>query len=163
MIPVAYVNLFLAAVKQICEQTLNMPVAAGKPKLKHEDDRLWKLYQIAAVIHLDGAVRGVVSVCFSETVALALASKLADEQFKAMNDDSRDALGEVANLIVGTAKRGLSGGLVTISTPKIMSTYKVEACTAPAILLPFETAAGRFVIQMAIAAAPVPAVPASVA
>ena len=153
MIPVEYVNPFLAAVKTICEQTLKVSVRPGKPSLKHADERLWKLHPIAAVIRLGGAVQGEISLCFSESVALALGGGLAGEPFAELNDDSRDALGEVANLIVGTAKRGLPGGLVTISPPKIMATHKVEEPTGPAILLPVETASGRFVIQMAIAAA----------
>jgi CheY-specific phosphatase CheX len=151
VIAVEYINPFFAATRQICGETLKIPVSTGKPRLCLVDERVWKLYQVSAVIHLNSAVEGVISLSFSEHVALALASALADTFFESLNADARDALGEVANLVVGTAKRNLPTELVTISPPQIVQTFEVQFPHGlPIIILPFEAAPGRFLMQLAM-------------
>ncbi|HVT80931.1 MAG TPA: chemotaxis protein CheX, partial [Phycisphaerae bacterium] len=121
-IDIKYINPFLIAAKSICGDSLKMPPVIGKPRLLEEGERLWKSFQISAVVRLSNAVQGDVLVSFSERVAIVLASQLVGEHFETVDDFCRDALGEIANLIVGTAKRSLPTGLVAISPPEIVHT-----------------------------------------
>jgi chemotaxis protein CheX len=150
-ISIEYINPFLAAAKNVCATSMNLDVIAGKPRLREDDERIWKSYRISAVINLSDAVTGYVLVSFSERVALVLASKLAGEEFATLDDNVRDALGEIANLIIGSAKKDLPSGLVSISTPKIVDTQFIQLPPGcPTILLPFETTVGRFILQIAL-------------
>jgi chemotaxis protein CheX len=150
-VPVQYINPFFAATKKICGEVIKVPVSAGPLRLRKADERIWKLFPVSAVINLGGAVKGIISLSFSESVAMALAEGLAQEKFPSFDDNARDALGEVTNLIVGSAKRDLPGGLVTISTPKIVATHQVEVFAGiPSLLLPFESTPGRFVMNLAM-------------
>jgi CheY-specific phosphatase CheX len=157
-VPVQYMNPFFASVKRICGETIKIPVTAGPPSLHRGDDRLWKLYPVSAAIQLKNGVTGVIALSFSEPVALALASGLAQDFFSELSPDALDALGEVANLIIGSAKRDLPVGMVSISTPVILKTHELQIPTGvPHLLLPFEAGCGRFVMQMAIVAGASPA------
>lgn len=159
LIPVEYINPFYQAVQRICGETANVPVTTGKPRLLKPTERIWKLFGISAVIRLDSAVRGLVSLSFCESVALALASGLAQQTFEKLDADALDALGEVANLIVGTAKRDLPGELVTISTPQILATHRIEfPAGLPTVLIPFESSPGRFMMQLSMTRAAAAAV-----
>jgi chemotaxis protein CheX len=150
-LPVQYINPFFQAARKICSDTIKVPVSAGPMRLRRTDERLWKLYPISATIRLNQAVQGSVSLSFAEPVALALAGGLAQTKFGSFDDDARDALGEVANLIVGSAKRDLPGGLVSISTPRILLSHELEFDAGiPTLILPFETAPGRFILQLTI-------------
>jgi len=150
-ISIAYINPFLTAAKKVCGISMNLPVMLGKPRLAEAGERLWKQYQISAVVHMANAVNGVVLVSFSDRVAIALASRFAGETIGAVNADCRDALGELANNIVGCAKAELPTELVTISTPKIIDTRDFELPAGkPVIILPFESSVGRFIVQVAI-------------
>lgn len=150
-LPVQYINPFFTATRRVCAETLKLPVTAGKPRLLKETERLWKLFQISAAVRLDQAVRGVIGLSFSEPVALALAGGLAQEVFPSLNADARDALAEAANLIVGSAKREIPDGLVTVSTPQVIPTHQLELPPGlPTIVLPFEMPCGRFVMQLSM-------------
>lgn len=150
-IKVEYINPFLTATKDVCGTSMNMPIVTGKPRLVQEGERLWKQYQISAMIELSNAMKGFVLVSFSERIAMLLASQLAGETFASVNNDCKDALGEIANLIVGSAKRNLPTNLISISTPKILQTQQVALpSTHPTILLPFDLEFGRFVLQIAM-------------
>lgn len=151
LIPVQYVNPFFVSARRICRETLKLPVAALPPRLREESERIWKLYPISVVIEVGGALRGLISLSLSAPVALALASGLAQQFFDEVDDDVRDALGEVANMMVGSAKRELPGGLVTVSPPHVMATHQIRfPAGLPTILLPFEAPPGRFMMQMSI-------------
>jgi CheY-specific phosphatase CheX len=150
-INVSYINPFLAAAKNVCGISLNLPIVTGKPSLAVEGDRLWKVYGISAVVQLTDAVKGVVLVSFSEAAAIALASRFTGETLVSLNADCRDALGELANQIIGSAKVHLPTGLISISTPKIVETREVALPPGrPILVLPFDTSVGRFVVQVAI-------------
>ena len=149
-LPVQFINPFFAATQKICVETLKFPISAGTPRLLGKGERLWKLFETSASIQLSGAVRGIVSLSMSEAVAVALASSLAGEVFPNLSADARDALAEVANLVIGSAKRDLPGGLVTISTPALTPTQALRYPTdLPVLVLPFESPSGRFVLQIA--------------
>lgn len=149
--PVEFVNPFFVAIQKICGETLKFPVTAGAPRLCREDERLWKLFAVSVSIQLSGAVQGLVSLSLSEPVAMAFASSLAMETFNKMDENARDAIGEVANLMIGSAKAELPGGLVKISTPQLTATHQVKYPQAtPVLVLPFEAPPGRFVLQVAL-------------
>ena len=149
---VAYINPFLASTRSVFETMVRAKLSLGAPALKRAEDRLFKLYTVSAMIDLSGAVVGRVVVSFSPTVAYAVGGALAGRSFDRVDEDLMDALGEIANMIAGGAKTSMpQGGNVQISTPRVIPAHAVTYPPGvPVIVLPFDTTAGRFVIETAI-------------
>lgn len=149
---VAYINPFLSSTRSVFQTMMKVDLSLGSPALKRPEDRLYKLYTLAAVIQLTGAVTGVVALLMSPTVAFSLGTALAKRPFTRVDDDLIDALGEIANMIAGGAKTSLpGGGQVRISTPQVIPAHAVHhPPNVPVILLPFDSTAGRFVIETSL-------------
>lgn len=146
------IRAFVSATQDLFQTMVRMPLSLAKPRLKEAGERTYKFYKISAAIRLTGTLQGAVWISFSERVATTLASSLSGEKFTTLDTDATDALGEIANMIVGSAKRQLAEGPLGVSTPTLLPTEEVVyPVHAPVILLPFETAVGRFIIEIAIA------------
>ncbi|MBW1796529.1 MAG: chemotaxis protein CheX [Deltaproteobacteria bacterium] len=62
---------------------------------------------VSGVIGLTGEVNGTISVSFTEKSILAIVSNMLGEEMKELNEDIRDAVGEIANMISGQARQEL--------------------------------------------------------
>lgn len=149
LLNVAAVNPFIKAVDALVATMVHVPTTRRKPRVLERHERIGVEFTVGVEIALRGATAGTVALALSRPVALALASALAGSPFRSVNDDCRDALGEIANMIVGQAKIELGQG-ITMSTPRVV----VAAALAfpedtPVILLPFDTAVGPFVLGIA--------------
>lgn len=149
---VAYINPFIKATAQLFATMINVPLKLGKPSLRRPADRLYKLYTISAAIRLSGSVSGQIVISFAQPVALTLCSALAGKRFERIDEDVSDALGEIANMIVNGAKPGLPNAKgVKITTPTVMNASAVmHGVNDVVIIIPFDTAAGRFIIETAL-------------
>ena len=146
---VNYINPFIMSSKKVFDLMIKVPLTIGKPRLRQADDGK---YAVSAVIGLGGAVTGCVILGFSQRVALALAGGLAGTPFQNVDADCVDALGEIVNMIAGHAKTELPGGLSTLSVPNVISgDHRVHYPTGiPPIVIPCQTQAGPFSIEVAI-------------
>lgn len=148
---VAYINPFIAGVREVFDAMVRLPLGVGKPRLRESDERTHKLYPISVVIGLSGAASGVVVMNLAEQVALALATALAGAPAKSLNADCMDALMEIANMIAGAAKKRMPDGQVNITVPTLLETSEVVYPTGmPMIALPFDAPMGRFMIEVAM-------------
>ncbi len=110
---------------------------------------------ISAVIGLSGSATGSAVLSFPKGIALAVASAMFMEELKEFNADVKDAIGEFANIVVGTARNKLvDAGLdVTISTPTIIVGTNHEITHPqhiPFLVIPFKTSMGTFQISIGI-------------
>jgi len=148
---VAYINPFLTATTNVFKTMVKTPIRPGKPCLCDGSKRLNRLCPLSAVIAMSGAANGVVVMCLTPRVALTMASALAGKPFEKVDEEVRDALGEIVNMIAGSAKKDLPGGLVTISTPRVVDTEQVAFPEGrPAISIPFDTGVGRFIVEVSL-------------
>jgi len=146
---VTFINPFIVSSRQVFELMINLPLRLGKPSLR---TRGTPNYTVSAIIGLGGAVTGCVVLGFSQQVALALASGLTKTTIDALDADCVDALGEIVNMIAGSAKKNLPGGLSTLSIPNvILGSHKIQYPTGvPIVVIPCETLVGAFTIEVAI-------------
>jgi len=146
---VRYINPFLTAVQNIFETMINVTYTLGKPTLKKDDI---SSYEISGIIGITGEVTGCVVVSFPESVALQLASALLDDELAQMNDDCKDAIGEIANMVAGDAKKHFPAGNTSISVPSvIIGKHRVSYPRGvPIISIPCETDTGGFAIEVAL-------------
>ena len=85
---------------------------------------------VTAVVHFAGAWKGAVLVECTPEQALDFTSRLMGiPKPAAMNDDVRDAMGEIANMVAGNLKSVLTHG-VALSMPSLVegTDYTVRMC-----------------------------------
>ena len=153
---VKYINPFILAVQNVFDTMIDVPFKLGKPSLKADKN---PLYEISSIIGLSGGVTGCVVINLSETLALQLISALTGEETTEMDADATDAIGEIANMIAGNAKKDFPGQTTTISIPSVViGKHKVSYPTGlPIVSIPCDTGGGRLVIDVALRKSPVPA------
>lgn len=87
-----------------------------------------------ALVGLAGSLRGVLSIRCHEQAARMMASKMLGMPVEEVDNDSWDALGEIANMIAGNFKGKLSGvgNRCMLSVPTIITgtDYETRSITA---------------------------------
>lgn len=77
-----------------------------------------------AYIGLSGDAQGMVALTFDSSVATGLYEKFVGESAGEVNDDVRDSLGEIVNILAGAAKANIAGHDLSISLPTVMQGEK---------------------------------------
>jgi chemotaxis protein CheX len=128
---------------------IQVPVNYGKPRLNEQREAI---YDIGCIIGLSGDVSGSVVISLSKLVALELASGLTGEECKELDEDCLDALGEIANMIVGNARKDFPGAETRITVPNvIVGRHKIAyPQKLPIITIPCDTPAGRLAVEVAL-------------
>jgi chemotaxis protein CheX len=149
MSDISYVQAFTQSVRVVFETMVRMPVAFGDPS----SCRLASRYDISGVIGLSGDVVGMVAMRMSERVATAVVERFAGVRHELDSPDFLDAIGELANLVVGSAKAKFEGKSVSISTPSVVlgSGHRIaRRANTPCLTLPCLLECGEFSIDIAI-------------
>jgi len=146
---VRYINPFLAAVKDVFETMIEVSFSVGKPCLKKDSI---PLHEVSSIIGISGEVTGSVVINLSERTALQLASALIGEQLLELDEDCVDAIGEIANMVAGSAKNGFPVQNTSLSVPTVViGKHKVNYPSAiPIISIPCETSEGQFGVDIAL-------------
>jgi chemotaxis protein CheX len=147
---VAYINPFIRAASNVFSTMVKVPATLGKPYLLTPELHMEKKCRISVSLALDGAVSGMVVLSMSEAAAMSLASGLTGTAVGRLDADCYDAVAEIANMIAGSAKKDLPGGLSTVSTPTVVQTREVVFPPGPVVVIPFETGVGLFVIEVGL-------------
>lgn len=110
---------------------------------------------VSSLVGLAGTYNGMVSLHMPSTVAMNAASRMLGMEVTALDDDLKDAVGEIANMIAGSVKQQLSqGGLdIQLSMPSVI--HGKEYVIAPAsirdqIAVRFATDDDWFMVAVAL-------------
>ena len=146
---VAFINPFIVSSRQVFDLMIHLPLELEKPYVRTHGN---PNYTVSAIIGFGGAVSGCIVLGFTQQVALALASGMMETPLQVLDADCVDALGEIVNMIAGSAKKDLPGGLSTVSTPSvILGSHSIKYPTGvPIIVIPCQTQVGVFTIEVAI-------------
>ena len=147
---VKFINPFTAAITNVFETMANTKVKVGKPQLKHVD---LVSAEVSGIIGLSGDVQGCVVLGFPGEVACKLASAFAGTELTINHPDFTDAVGELANMVAGNAKKDFPNCAVSISLPSVIigPGHKVSQSKAsPFLIIPCETDAGAFNVEVAL-------------
>jgi len=120
------------------------------------------------VIGLTGETRGTISVSFTkicqdappfragsftEASILPIVSNMLGEEMKELNEEIKDAVGEITNMISGQARKKLEelGRTLKAAIPTVITgrDHAVKHVTTyPIIAIPFTTDSGEFTIEV---------------
>jgi len=147
---VKYINPFMASIRNVFNTMLNMDVEFDKPHVRKAENAT---HDVSGVIGLSGDVDGVVIVSFPRLAAIRVASTFAGVDLSETDDDFADAIGELANMISGNAKKDFEGLQVFISPPSVVvgAGHMVKSTSVvPRLVIPCLTPAGPFVVEVAV-------------
>ena len=154
---VEYINPFIVATRHVFETVASCTVHAEAPELSTREGTM---YDVSGIIGLSGGARGSVVISFPKEVALKIVTAFAGIESKCLDEDFCDAIGELANMVAGNAKKDLEGLNVSISIPSVVLGRDHRIVTerkTPCIAVPFVCDHGRFVIEVGLVTDDVPA------
>jgi len=111
---------------------------------------------VSAMVGLAGTCKGMIAIHTPDPVAMAITTSFLGMETTEINDDVKDAIGELANMLAGNIKMVLSGNGkdITLSIPSAIhgEEYTLN-CLADAdwVTIPFAIPAGDFLVELQIA------------
>ena len=147
---VKLINPFIESTLHVLQTIASTNADPGKPFLKNDNVARG---DVSGVIGLTGDVSGMISVSFSENCILKIVSCMFGEEMKELNDEIKDAVGEISNMISGQARQKLEelGTSLQAAIPSVImgKNHSITHMTKfPIIALPFETPSGDFTIEV---------------
>jgi chemotaxis protein CheX len=147
---VRYINPFIESTIHVIKTMASVDVRFGKPYLKK--DQVAK-GDVSGVIGLIGDVKGSISVSFGEECILPIVSRMFGETFTDLNDEVKDAVGEISNMISGQARQKLEliGRNLKAAIPIVImgKSHTISHITKDKIIaIPFMTDNGTFTIEV---------------
>lgn len=149
---VKFINAFVGSIVNVFKTMLATEVRVGKPQMKEAE---MVSAEVSGIIGLSGEVQGSVVLSFNGDVASRIASKFAGTEMTMESPDFCDAIGELANMVAGNAKKDFVGYEASISLPSVIlgAGHKVMSSKArPFLVIPCDTTLGRFNVEVAIVA-----------
>jgi|WetSurMetagenome_2_1015567.scaffolds.fasta_scaffold651825_2 chemotaxis protein CheX len=144
------INPFMGAIKNVFKTMLKMDVQFGKPHVCSQES---VSHDISGIIGLSGDVVGAVIVSFPKLSAVKIASVFAGIALSEADEDFPDAIGELANMIAGNAKKDIEGLNIMISTPSVVigAGHQVKSTRIiPRLAIPCSCPVGSFVVEVGI-------------
>ena len=147
---VRFINPFLEATIDVLKTMAFVEPRPGKPYLKKDD---LARGDVSGVIGFTGATTGSMALSFSEGCISKIVSNMLGEEIKGINGDIKDAVGEITNMVSGSARKKLesiglsiSAAIPTVIAGKDHSLSHIIG--GPCIIIPFETDQGSFVVDV---------------
>ena len=145
-----FINPFLDSTISVVATMASVQPVAGKPYIKKESAVVG---DVSAVVGITGEAEGSLCLTFTESCILHIVSKMFGETKKEIDEEVKDAVGELTNMISGASRRALEGlghhfqGAI----PSIISGHNHEVrhvTKGPILSIPFTTDAGSFTVEV---------------
>ena len=140
---------FVQATINVLSSMTGLSPVPGKPYVKKTDKAQG---DVSAIVGITGCKSGAVALSFSQSCAIALVKGMLGDAIEDIIADTRDAVGEITNMISGQARATLSemGLPLQGSTPSIVFganhslSFPGQVTT---VAIPFETDYGAFTLE----------------
>jgi len=147
---VKLINPFIEGTLNVLSTMASTDAEPGKPYLKKDQVARG---DVSAIIGLTGEAKGTLSVSFTEKSILAIVSKMFGEEMTELNNEIKDAVGEIANMISGQARQKLEefGKSLKAAIPTVVTgkDHTISHMTKhPIVAIPFRTDNGEFTIEV---------------
>jgi chemotaxis protein CheX len=144
-----FVNPIIDATLHTIETTASITSKALKPYLKKKKTAQG---DISVIIAISGDIKGSISISFTEEIILRIVSNMFGEEMKKMNDEIRDAVGEMGNMVSGQVSTKLAtlGKTIKANVSKVLmgDDHIIEHLDRrPVIAMPYKTDNGKFTIE----------------
>lgn len=146
---------FIDGVVRTLEIQCDSPSQPGSPEIVK--DLLSQSQQFAIISHIEVSstnFNGYMRLLFPEKTYLNVMGKMLGETFESIDDDIRDGICELLNIVFGDAKKSLSdlGTQIEKAIPKIIDLKVVESdaksVSSDIYRVPFTSSSGEFSIDL---------------
>ena len=143
----------IESTQEIFSSMIMLDVTPGEP-YKRNNSMLTD--SISGIIGLAGNIKGLLAIHLPTQVALAVTTAFLGMDVEEIDDDVRDAIGELANMLGGNLKSAIDpkGSEIQLSMPSCVSgeEYSID-CIADAdeISVPFDLDGTTFLVELQIA------------
>ncbi len=140
---------FVNSVRDVFTTMVNVQTTVERPHFKTMST---PCYDVSGIIGFSGDIVGSVVVSFQRQAAIKLVAAFAGMEMQPDDPDFADAIGELANMIAGRAKKDL-GGNATITVPSVIigNAYTIARLSdVPCLVIPVITAVGGFAVEVNI-------------
>jgi chemotaxis protein CheX len=109
-------------------------------------------HDVSGIISFSGGVTGSVVIGMNTEVAIRIIASFAGTRFEPDSPDFADAMGELANMIAGNAKRNMGvNASISIPTVIIGPNHQTARMTGvPCVVIPCVTDCGNFEVEVNI-------------
>jgi chemotaxis protein CheX len=140
---------FIMATTEVLSTMAKITPVAGKPYVKKNNTAKG---DVTGVIGLIGDKTGTISVTFTQKCALAMVKNMLGDDIQDVVQDTKDAVGEITNMISGKARQllGQHGLNIQAAIPSVImgKNHSVHHITSgPIMAIPFSTDHGEFTVE----------------
>lgn len=153
----SYVLPFIKSVQNVFETMLQLPVTIGEPHLKTDAS---PSYDVSGIIGMSGDVEGSIVVSYPVDVAERVVALFTGMELAHTHEDFADAVGELVNMVSGSAKAQFHGKNVSISCPSVVVGKNHQVFgrkDVVCICIPCQCEVGSFNVEVSVKTAAVPA------
>lgn len=142
-------------IKDATESVLGtmMGIAATAGEVEPDSPGPGPIGGVSAMVGIVGPWVGTGSVSCDESLACLLAGRMLMSEYTEINDEVLDAMGEIANMVIGNIKTNLEASLGTLALGVPTVTYGKDFATRSTVkqswlLVPFDCEGQSLFIQM---------------
>lgn len=154
-IDVNFMNPFIEGTVKVLEITCNTKAKKDKVFLRQNEPSQG---DISAMIGMVSPLfRGSFGISFSQSCFLSLVNQMLGSEEKKITKENQDAAGEICNQVFGWAKKTLNdtqGLQIQPAIPSVIvgAGHQIKHCVSgPVIAVKFDTDAGPFIVEAALA------------
>jgi len=140
---------FVRSIREVLQTMAHVQATVGTPALKTSPATT---YEVSGIIGFSGGFTGSMVLSFQKSTAAAIVCAFAGMPLAPDSPDFADAVGELANMIAGSAKTGF-GHDTNISVPSIIigpGHVVARMHDVPCIIIPCRTAHGEFAVEVSL-------------
>lgn len=140
----------IESTQEIFSSMVMLEVAPGEPFVRI-DEKLTN--SISGIVGLAGTTKGMLAIHMSNDAALAVTTAFLGMEVSEIDEDVRDAIGELANMLAGSLKSVLDpgGGDIKLSMPSAVygEEYSIDCLAqAQAATVPFSFDGMNFMVEL---------------
>jgi chemotaxis protein CheX len=146
------INPFVTSTVHVFATMLDCPLTRGTLHLR--TNRLVPEYEINGIVGVTGGLFGTVILSMQEPLAMRATEAMLGIRPPGLNDDVIDAVGEIANMVAGAAKRHLAEYELSLSIPTVIigkNTRVGFTSKVGPICIPYQSPWGPLQVEVGIA------------
>lgn len=147
-----FVNAFLTAFTDVLSKMASTQAEIGKPFLKKD---MCGYGDVSGLIGLSGErIKGTLAITFENQAIMTITSRMLSETFAEVDDTVTNMAGEIANMVMGSAKKTLGelGYKFELTIPSIVigpAHIIAHQHRLPVVTVPIMSDAGRIHVELA--------------
>lgn len=137
------------ATQEIFQTMLMMEAHPGQPMAKRANGFE---NSVSAIVGMAGNNKGVLAIHIPEATALVITGSFLMMEVTEIDEDVKDAIGELANMVAGSVKADLTeqGHDFKLSIPSVVcgAEYAIDCpCDSEGVIVPFSIEGGDFLVE----------------